>query len=174
MNTIKKICFVLTSVCILHTVQGQTQRMQAPSELMGHRFLTLNTVIRVNQIEASRDRNVGADEHDIHTPERIREFRTAVETGFPGARITWAFSWLALHDTTANYRQIRELVVGYHKQYGDDVTFIPGGYFVNAYNTVEQVNRDLHDGLARVSEIVGNGFRPKSVVAGFLAAPNLQ
>jgi hypothetical protein len=77
-------------------------------------------------------------------------------------------------DTTANYRQIRELVASCHEQYGDDVTFIPGGYFVNACNTVEQVNRDLHEGLARASEIAGNGFRPQSVVAGFLAAPNLQ
>jgi hypothetical protein len=141
---------------------------------MGHRFLTLNTVIRVNGIEAARNRNVSADERDRHTPERVRMFREAVETGFPGARITWAFSWQALHDTTANYREIRELVAGYHRQYGDDVTFFPGGYFANVYNSYEQVNKDLHEGLAKASEIVGNGFRPKSVVAGFLAAPNLQ
>lgn len=32
----------------------------------------------------------------------------------------------------------------------------------------------MHDGLAKVSEIVGNGFRPKSVVAGFLSAENQQ
>jgi hypothetical protein len=153
---------------------GQTPRIQAPAELMGHRFLTLNTVIRVNQIEVARNRNEGWDERDRHTPERVALFREAVETGFPGARITWAFSWLALHDTTANYRQIRELVAGYHEQYGDDVTFIPGAYFANAYNTTEQVNRDLHEGLAKVSEMVGNGFRPQSVVAGFLAAPNQQ
>ena len=42
------------------------------------------------------------------------------------------------------------------------------------YNTREQVNRDLHDGLRRVSEIVGDGYRPKSVVAGFLSADNLR
>ena len=52
------------------------------------------------------------------------------------------------------------------------MTFIPGAYFANAYNTRDQVNRDLHDGLARVSEIMGGGFRPKSVIAGFLAAAN--
>jgi hypothetical protein len=39
----------MASVCILHAAQGQTQHIQAPAELMGHRFLTLNTVIRVNQ-----------------------------------------------------------------------------------------------------------------------------
>jgi hypothetical protein len=147
---------------------------KAPDELMGHRFLTFNTVIRVNQIEVARDKNVGNDERNLHTPERVIAFRKAVEAGFPGARITWSFSWLALHDTTANYRKIRELVVGYHHKYGDDVTFIPGAYFANAYNSVEQVNKDLHEGLARVSEIVGNGFRPQSVVAGFLSAGNQQ
>jgi hypothetical protein len=155
-------------------LQGQTQRVETPAELMGNRFLTLNTVIRVNQIEVARERNEGWDESQKHTPEAVRAFRRAVEEGFPGARITWAFSWQALHDTRDNYREIRKMVAGYHKQYGDDVTFIPGTYFANAYNTYEQVNKDLHEGLAKACEIVGNGFRPQSVVAGFLAAPNLQ
>jgi hypothetical protein len=159
---------------MLHIARGQPQGVQTPVELMGHRFLTLNTVIRVNQIECARDRNVGWDERDLHTPEAVVAFRKAVEAGFPEARITWSFSWLALHDTTANYRKIREIVAGYHRQYGDDVTFIPGGYFANAYSTREQVNKDLHEGLAKASEIVGGDFRPQSVVAGFLAAENLQ
>jgi hypothetical protein len=142
--------------------------------LMGNRFLTFNCVIRVNQIEVSRDRNEGEDERSQHTPERLIDFRNAIEKGFPGAKITWAFSWLALHDTTFNYTKIRELVVGYHSKYGDEITFIPGAYFANAYNSTEQVNMDLHEGLAKVSEIVGNGYRPKSVVAGFLSAKNQQ
>jgi hypothetical protein len=104
----------------------------------------------------------------------VKKYREAIEKGFPGARITWAFSWLALHDTTYDYRTIRQLVVGYHNKYGDDITFIPGAYYANAYNSNEQVNKDLHDGLAKVSEIVGNGFRPKSVVAGFLSSVNQQ
>jgi hypothetical protein len=149
-------------------------RTVVPETITGHRFLTLNTVIRVNQIEVSRNRNAGWDERRHHTPEAVVAFREAVEAGFPGARITWAFSWRALHDTTENYKKIRELVAGYHKRYGDDVTFIPGAYFANAYNSYEQVNKDLQEGLAKASEIVGGGFRPKSVVAGFLAAPNLQ
>ena len=61
---------------------------------MGHRFLTLNTVIRVNQIEVSRDRNAGWGESQDHTPEAVVAFRNAVEKGFPEARITWA-SWLS-------------------------------------------------------------------------------
>ena len=35
-----------------------------------------------------------------------------------------------------------------------------------------QVNRDIHEALAKVSELMGGGFRPKSLVAGFLSAAN--
>jgi hypothetical protein len=154
---------------------GKAREEKAASDkLMGNRFLTLNTVIRVNQIEVSRDRNVGEDERNMHTPERVIAFREAVSSEFPDARITWAFSWQALHDTSENYRKIREIVVDCHRKYGDDITFLPGAYFANAYNSREQVNKDLHEGLAKVGEMVGDGFRPKSVVAGFLAAENQQ
>ncbi|MCC8425007.1 DUF3863 domain-containing protein [Mucilaginibacter sp. UR6-11] len=142
--------------------------------LMGKRFLTFNTVIRVNQIEVSRNRNLGEDERALHTPVRVVAFRTAVAEGFPGGKITWSFSWLALNDTTAAYREIRKLVVGYHYKYGDDITFIPGAYFANAYNTTEQVNKDLHDALNIISRMVGNGYRPQSIVAGFMSAKNQQ
>lgn len=123
----------------LSSLKGQSKGEPTPAVLMGNRFLTLNTIIRVNQIEVSRDRNEGLDERSEHTPERIIAFREAVSSEFPGAMITWAFSWLALHDETENYKKIRELVVGYHLKYGDDITFIPGAYFANAYNTREQV-----------------------------------
>jgi len=168
------IMILLIGVSIVTPMQGQTNRSQKPDGLMGHRFLTFNTIIRVNQIEVTRDRNEGEDERNMHKPERVIAFRNAISSEFPDARITWAFSWLALHDQSENYKKIRELVVGYHHAYGDDITFIPGAYFANAYNTREQVNKDLHEGLAKVSEIVGNGFRPKSVLAGFLAAENQQ
>lgn len=155
-------------------LKGQNKEELLPSELMENRFLTFNTIIRVNQIEVSRERNEGEDERSMHTPERVIAFREAVSSEFPSARITWAFSWLALHDQTENYKKMRELVVGYHHKYGDDITFIPGAYFANAYNTRAQVNKDLHEGLAKVSEMVGNGFRPKSVLAGFMAVENQQ
>ena len=143
-------------------------------KLMGNRFFTLSTVIRVNQIETSRDVSNGVDESTIHTPKEARTFREAVEKALPGARITWAFSWLALKDQRLNYIKLRELVVTYHEKYGDEITFIPGGYFANMYNTREQVNKDLHEGLQMVSEMVGDGYRPLSVIAGFLSAENLQ
>ena len=141
-------------------------------QLLGNRFFTFTTVVRVNQIETSRDVTNGEDESHIHGPEEACTFRETVEKGWPGARITWAFSWLALKDERPNYRDLRKLVVCYHKKYGDEITFIPGGYFANMYNTREQVNRDLHEGLQMVSEMVGDGYRPQSVVAGFLAAEN--
>jgi hypothetical protein len=144
------------------------------SSLMGNRFLTLNTVVRVRQIEVTRDTAHGPDESSIHTPAEARTFREAIDKAWPGARITWAFSWLALHDARDSYRELRDLVVSYHKKFGDEITFIPGAYFANMYNSREQVNRDLHEGLQKVSEIVGNGYRPKSVIAGFLAADNLR
>ena len=142
--------------------------------LMGNRFLTINTVIRVNQIEVARNRNVGRDERRIHTPEKVAAFREAIEKGFPGSRITWAFSWLALNDTTENYRKIRENVVAYHQKYGDEITFIPGAYFANAYNSTEQVNKDIHEALDIISGMVGGSYRPKSILAGFLSSKNIE
>jgi len=161
-------------ICLMSLAFGQQAKKSASGGLMGHRFLTFNTIIRVNQIEVSRDRSVGEDERALHTPEKVIAFRKAVEEGFPGAKMTWAFSWLALNDSTENYKEIRKLVVGYHRKYGDEITFIPGAYFANAYNTTEQVNKDLHDGLALVSRMVGNSYRPLSIVAGFLSAKNQQ
>jgi len=144
----------------------------APRSLKGRRILTFNSVIRVNQIEVTRTRNEGFDEADRHTPENVRALRDAFAAGWPNAPMTWAFSWRALFDERENYRRIRALMPEFRARYGDDVTFIPGAYFANAYNTREQVDRDLHEGLTRVSEIMGGGFRPKSVIAGFLAAAN--
>ncbi len=142
--------------------------------LTGNRFLTFNTVIRVNQIEAGRNQLLGKDEADIHKPETARQFRAAFEKGWPGGHMTWAFSWLALQDQRENYKALRELAAEFHQRFGDEITFFPGGYFANMYNTREQVNADLHEGLQRASAMIGGGYRPKSLVAGFLAADNLR
>jgi len=146
----------------------------APAQLMGHRFLTFNTIVRVHQIEVTRKISHGPDESEIHTPQDARTFREAIAKAWPGGRITWALSWRALHDEREQYREVRDIIVGYHRKFGDEITFIPGAYFAPMYNTRDQVNRDLHEGLKRVSEIVGGGYRPKSVVAGFLSAESLR
>jgi len=167
--------FLKTSAAV--SVMGAAGAQETKTEaapLLGNRFLTFNTVVRVNQIEAGRDQLIGHDEAHLHKPKTIRDFRKAIAAGWPEARITWAFSWLALQDKRDNYKAIRELVAGYHHEFGDEVTFIPGAYFAPMYNTREQVNRDLHEGLAMAADMVGGGYRPNSVVAGFLAAANQQ
>jgi len=168
---------LLALIVIIFISCGVNNRKQTESselQLIGNRFFTFNTVVRVNQIETSRDEVHGKDESSVHSPTEARIFREAVEKGWPGAKMTWSFSWQALNDQRLNYVELRKLIVSYHKKYGDEITFIPGGYFANMYNTREQVNKDLHDGLQLVSEMVGDGYRPQSVIAGFLSAENLR
>ena len=102
----KQIFVIILLICtsISVPVQGQSP-LSSPDKLMGNRFLTFNTIIRVNQIEVSRDRNEGLDERSMHTPERVIAFHEAISSEFPEARITWAFSWLALHDMSDNYKR---------------------------------------------------------------------
>lgn len=149
-----------------------TSRDRHPEPLNNRRILTFNSVIRVNQIEVTRTQNAGFDEYDRHTPENITALREAFAAGWPGAAMTWALSWRALHDERPNYVAARRLVREFHDKYGDDVTFIPGAYFANMYNTREQVNRDIHEALAKLPDFMGKGYRPKSLLAGFLSAAN--
>jgi hypothetical protein len=151
---------------------GPQSESSSAQPLLGKRVLTFVSVVRVNQIEVSRDRNIGEDEGKLHTVETVQSLRDNFGKAFPGGRMTWAFSWLALHDQRDNYQAIRKQVVEYHRQLGDEITFLPGAYFAPMYNSREQVNRDLHDALKLVSEMVGGGYRPRSVIAGFLAAEN--
>ena len=94
--------------------------------LADNRFLTFATVIRVNQIEASRGQNLGQDETALHTPEAVAAFRTAFARGWPDGRLTWALSWQALNNQSDQYKAVRRRVAEYHASYGDEVTFIPG------------------------------------------------
>ena len=71
--------------------------------LADNRFLTFATVIRVNQIEATRSQNLGQDETALHTPEAVAAFRTAFARGWPDGRLTWALSWLALNNQSDQY-----------------------------------------------------------------------
>ncbi len=157
-----------------YVVSKSEPSSEKPLAVKGGRFLTLNTVIRVNQIEAARNMNEGTDEAAVHTPETVAAFRDAVSKGFPGAKVTWAFSWLALHDERPNYVAIRKQVAGYHKTYGDEVTFIPGGFFAPMYSSRAQVNLDIKEALLKIRDMVGGGYKPKSLVAGFLSAENLR
>jgi hypothetical protein len=84
--------------------------------------------------------------------------------------MTWAISWLALIDTRPEYAEARKLLASYHRQYGDEITFIPGGYFAPMFATRADNQRTIHEALEMISKMVGNHYRPQSLVAGFLDA----
>jgi len=163
---------ILIAVTITGTLHADEP--DAPTSLMGGRYYTFISFIRVNQDEVTRDRNLGRDEVDKNTVADVQNVRDNFGKAFPDGRMTWAFSWRALNDPGQQYRDVRAQVVEYHKRFGDEITFIPGGYFAPMYNSREQVNRDLHDGLKLVSDMVGGGYRPKCVIAGYLAADNMR
>lgn len=139
---------------------------------MRGRFLTHVSVVRVNQIEVTRTRSIGEDEAALNSPEHIRSRREAFARGCPEGRMTWAVSWLALTDTRKEYVEARRLLASYHDRYGDEVTFIPGGYFAPMYNTREENRKAIHEALGMVSRMVGGGYRPQCLVAGFMDAEN--
>ena len=145
--------------------------VSAVSALRG-RFLTHVSVVRVNQIEVTPNRSIGEDEAKDNSTEHIRSRREAFSRGCPGGRMTWAISWLALHDTRQQYKDARRLLVSYHEKYGDEITFIPGGYFAPMFDTREHNRATIHKSLKMISEMVGSGYRPDCLVAGFMDAEN--
>jgi len=159
------------SVALAATGQSAQGAGGRQSGLRG-RFLTHVSVVRVNQIEVTPDRSIGEDEATDNRPERIRSRREAFARGCPEGRMTWAVSWLALHDQRAEYREARRLLASYHERYGDEITFIPGGYFAPMYDTREHNRATIHTALGMVADMVGNGYRPECVVAGYLDAEN--
>ena len=64
------------------------------------------------------------------------------------------------------------MLASYHDRYGDEITFIPGGYFAPMYNTREQIRATIHQALGSVTQMVGGGYRPQCLVAGFMDAEN--
>jgi hypothetical protein len=138
------------------------------------RFLTHVSVVRVNQIEVTPTRNLGEDEVPDNSVSHIRSRRDAFARGCPGGKMTWAISWLALVDERQQYKDVRRLLASYHDQYGDEITFIPGGYFAPMFDTREHNRQTIQKALKMVSEMVGGGYRPESLVAGFMDARNMR
>jgi len=160
-----------TSLAFAGTAGDIHAHAAAPSAMLG-RFLTHVSVVRVNQIEVTPNRSIGEDEAIDNHPDRIRSRRAAFAAGCPDGRMTWAISWLALHDSRKEYQEARMLLASYHDRYGDEITFIPGGYFAPMYNTREQTRQTIHTALGQISEMVGNNYRPQCLVAGFMDAEN--
>ena len=111
------------------------------------RYLTHVSVVRVNQIEVTPTKSIGEDEAADNRPERIRSRREAFARGCPDGRMTWAISWLALHEDRKEYQEARRLLAQYHDRYGDEVTFIPGGYFAPMYDTREHNRATIREAL---------------------------
>ncbi|MCX7799133.1 MAG: DUF3863 domain-containing protein [Fimbriimonadales bacterium] len=152
---------------------AQAQSKPQPAKgVTGGRFLTINLLVRVNQIEAGKGRNLGADESQWHTLDAVRRLREAIARAVPSAKVGWGFSPLALTDPRDNYRAIRDYALQCHAERGDEPTLTVGGFFANMHNTREEVDRDVADGLATLSDWVGGAYRPRFVIAGFLSAAN--
>ncbi len=144
---------------------------ERPSPLRG-RFLTHVSIVRVNQIEVRPDRSIGLDEAGDNSSDKIRSRREAFARGCPDGKMTWAISWLALNDSRAEYKEARRLLAEYHARYGDEITFIPGGYFAPMFNTRDEIRKNIHAALAMISIMVGGGYRPQCLVAGYMDAEN--
>ena len=148
------------------------QPIPAASNPLRGRFLTHISLVRVNQVEVRPGHAIGEDESADNTPAHIRSRRDAFAAGCPGGVMTWGISWLALNDPRAQYVEARRLLVSYHQKYGDEITYIPGGSFAPMYDTREHNRRNIHEALQLISKMVGGGYRPQCVVAGFLDADN--
>jgi alpha-L-fucosidase len=154
-------------------VPAKTYASSVPAfskEPLKGRYINFMTTVRVQPWENTRTRSHGTwMERSQHTPEIALKMRKSLAEAFPGARMTWGWSWHALVDPAPNYVELRKLMAEIQKQYGDEITLYPGVYFENKFNTIEQSKKDLHDGLELVSKMVGDGYRPKSVLAGIMS-----
>ena len=159
------------SLALARSGSGAPIDRPRPSALHG-RYVTHVSVVRVNQIEVTPNRSIGEDEAPDNSPDHIRSRRDAFERGCPNGRMTWAISWLALNDTRQEYKDARRLLASYHERFGDEITFIPGGYFAPMYDTREHIRETIHKALQLISAMVGGGYRPECMVAGFMDAEN--
>ena len=140
--------------------------------VMGNRFITHISVVSVDGIEVTRRRWIGGDVSASNSPERVRGRSQAFREGSPHGRMTWGVSWGALNDQRKEFKEVRRLLADYHHTYGDEITFFSGGYFGPMYDTRANINQDVRDALKLISAMVGGGYRPQSIIAGFMAAEN--
>jgi hypothetical protein len=159
-------------------VPAKTYKTELPefsSECMKGRYINFNTAVRLQSYENTRTRLHGRNnDKSSHTPANAMKLRNAVEAGFPGARITWGWSWGALNSMEPYLVELRKLMVKFHEQYGDEITIWPGVDFANKFSTQEQCKKDLHESLQLVTQMIGNGYRPKSVVGGHMSVESMK
>lgn len=145
-----------------------------PVTINGNRFVTLCIMIRTTPWEVSRDVKLHPrDEVDWHKLEGVRALREAFAMNNPEGRLTWGFTMNALEDQRQNFKEIREYAVKCHYFYGDEITYFPG-YFPAMYLPRDRVNREMSEAIQIISKMVGNEYRPQSIMGGFLSADNLK
>jgi len=146
----------------------------APIPLFGGRFVTFCIMIRTTPWEVSRDVKLHPrDEASWHTLEGVRAMRNAFAANNPNGRLTWGFTLNALEDKRKNFLEIREYAAACQAKYGDEVTVFPG-YFPAMYLPRERINKELSEALQIISGFAGKGYRPQSVIGGFLPADSLR
>ena len=147
---------------------------QSPMVLNGNRFVTFCIMIRTTPWEVSRDVKLHPrDESEWHTLDGVKSMREAFAKNNPDGRLTWGFTLNALEDKRKNYAEIRDYVVQCQQKYGDEVSYFPG-YFPAMYLPRERVNREMTEAIQIITNFVGNGYRPKAIMGGFLSANSLQ
>jgi len=141
--------------------------------LTGKRFVTLCIMIRTTPWEVSRDVKLHPrDEYTFHTLENVKMLRNAFAKHNPEGRLTWGFTLNALEDKRKNFREIRDYVIECKAKYGDEISYFPG-YFPAMYLPRARVNKEMTEALQIISDFVGNEYRPKSIIGGFLSADSL-
>ena len=168
-------CASLASIATLAPALGKAV-FAVPSgvSLMGNRFVTLCIMIRTTPWEVSRDVKLHPrDEYAIHTLEHVQSMREAFRQHNPEGRLTWGFTLNALEDKRPNFREIRDYVVTCQKRFGDEVSYFPG-YFPAMHLPRARVNREMSEAIEIISELVGDGYRPQSIIGGFLSSDNLR
>lgn len=165
---------MLASKNILKMYHGNNLSGAALPSLTGGRFVTFCIMIRTTPWEVSRDvKLLPRDESKWHTLEGVRAMREAFAQNNPKGRLTWGFTMNALEDKRKNYQEIRDYAALCQAEYGDEVTYFPG-YFPAMYLPRERINREMSEALRTISQFVGNGYRPQSVIGGFLPAECLK
>jgi len=163
---------ILSITCIIAICS--TSRASEPLLLDGNRFVTFCIMIRTTPWEVSRDVKLHPrDEGDWHTLEGVRSMREAFAKNNPDGRLTWGFTLNALEDQRKNYQEIRKYVADCQSRFGDEVSYFPG-YFPAMYLPRERVNREMTEAIQIISKFVGHGYRPQSIIGGFLSAENLR
>lgn len=177
-NLIKKLLaslvMLLTYTSLINATKPVFSATNVPMTLNGNRFVTLCIMIRTTPWEVSRDVKLHPrDEVEWHTVEGVRLLREAFAKNNPDGQLTWGFTLNALEDKRKNYREIRKYIIECQKKYGDEISYFPG-YFPAMYLPRERVNREMSEAIQIISAMVGGGYRPQSVIGGFLSANNLK